>query len=76
LVEGGSGVAGRFIDAGLVNKVTFFVAPKIVGGSEAPGAVGGVGVELMKDALQLEHVEITQRGNDIEVTGYPRSGKE
>ena len=76
LVEGGSGVAGRFIDAGLVNKVTFFVAPKIVGGSEAPGAVGGVGVELMKDALQLEHVEITQRGNDIEVTGYPRAGKE
>jgi len=76
LVEGGSGVAGRFIDAGLVNKITFFVAPKIVGGSEAPGAVGGVGVELMKDALQLEHVEITQRGNDIEVTGYPRSGKE
>jgi len=38
--------------------------------------VGGVGVELMKDALQLEHVEITQRGNDIEVTGYPRAGKE
>ena len=75
-MEGGSGVAGRFIDAGLVNKVKFFVAPKIVGGSEAPSAVGGVGVELMKDALQLEHVEITQRGNDIEVTGYPRSGKE
>ena len=76
LVEGGSGVAGRFIDAGLVNKVTFFVAPKIVGGSEAPSAVGGVGVELMKDALQLEHVEITQRGNDIEVTGYPHGAKE
>jgi len=76
LVEGGSGVAGRFIDAGLVNKITFFVAPKIVGGSEAPSAVGGVGVELMKDALQLEHVEITQRGDDIEVTGYPRAGKE
>ena len=76
LVEGGSGVAGRFIDAGLVNKITFFVAPKIVGGSEAPSAVGGVGVELMKDALQLEHVEITQRGNDIEVTGYPHGAKE
>ena len=76
LVEGGSGVAGRFIDAGLVNKVTFFVAPKIVGGSEAPGAVGGIGVELMKDALQLEDVEVTQRGDDIEVTGYPRTPKE
>jgi diaminohydroxyphosphoribosylaminopyrimidine deaminase/5-amino-6-(5-phosphoribosylamino)uracil reductase len=76
LLEGGSGIAGRFIDAGLVNKVTFFVAPKIVGGSEAPSAVGGTGVALMKDALQLEDVVVTQRGNDIEVTGYPRAGKE
>jgi diaminohydroxyphosphoribosylaminopyrimidine deaminase/5-amino-6-(5-phosphoribosylamino)uracil reductase len=76
LLEGGSGVAGGFIDAGLVNKVTFFVAPKIVGGSEAPSAVGGTGVALMKDALQLEDVEVTPRGDDIEVTGYPRTPKE
>jgi diaminohydroxyphosphoribosylaminopyrimidine deaminase/5-amino-6-(5-phosphoribosylamino)uracil reductase len=75
LVEGGSTVAGKFLDAGLVNKVTFFIAPKIVGGKDAPGAVGGVGVERMVDALQLDNVEITQRGHDIEVTGYPRDGK-
>ena len=76
LVEGGAGVAGRFVDAGLVNKATFFVAPKIVGGREAPSAVSGVGVELMKDALKLEDVEVTQRGEDIEVTGYPLVSKE
>jgi len=72
LVEGGAGVAGAFVDAGLVDKVTFFVAPVLVGGSEAPGAVGGVGVERMADALLLEDVEITRRGNDAEITGYPR----
>ncbi|HEY6804964.1 MAG TPA: bifunctional diaminohydroxyphosphoribosylaminopyrimidine deaminase/5-amino-6-(5-phosphoribosylamino)uracil reductase RibD [Pyrinomonadaceae bacterium] len=72
LVEGGSTVAGKFLDAGLVNKVTFFIAPKIVGGKDAPEAVGGAGVERMADALQLDNVEITQRGDDIEVTGYPR----
>ena len=43
LVEGGSTVAGEFVDAGLVNKVTFFIAPKIVGGTDAPSAVGGKG---------------------------------
>lgn len=75
LVEGGSTVAGEFVDAGLVNKVTFFIAPKIVGGTEAPSAVGGKGVELMSDALELENVTVTQRGKDIEVTGYPRSNK-
>ena len=75
LVEGGSTVAGEFVDAGLVNKVTFFIAPKIVGGTDAPSAVGGNGVELMSDALELENVTVTQRGKDIEVTGYPRRTK-
>jgi len=72
LVEGGSTVAGAFIDAGLVNKVTFFIAPKIVGGTDAPTAVGGRGVEKMSDALGLENVILTSRGRDFEVTGYPR----
>ena len=71
-VEGGATVAGQFVDAGLVNKVTFFIAPKIVGGADAVSAVGGKGVEMMSDALELENITVTQRGRDIEVTGYPR----
>ena len=74
LVEGGSAIAGEFLDAGLVNKVTFFIAPKIIGGADAPSAIGGSGAEAMSDALELEHVTVVQRGNDIEVTGYPRKG--
>ena len=76
LVEGGSNVAGFFVDAGLINKATFFIAPKIVGGSKAPTAVGGEGVERMKDALKLEGVEVIRLGDDIEVTGYPAVVKE
>ena len=71
LVEGGAGVAGQFFDAGLIDKVTFFIAPIIVGGREAPGAVGGKGIEQMREALRLKDVEVVQRGTDIEVTGYP-----
>ena len=74
LVEGGSTIAGEFLDAGLVNKVTFFIAPKIIGGADAPSAIGGSGVEAMSEALELERVTLVQRGNDIEVTGYPRKG--
>ncbi|HEV8169302.1 MAG TPA: dihydrofolate reductase family protein, partial [Pyrinomonadaceae bacterium] len=55
-----------------VNKVTFFIAPKIIGGSAAPSAIGGAGVEKMSDALELDKISVTQRGKDIEVTGYPR----
>ena len=71
LVEGGASVAGKFLDTGLVNKVSFFLAPIIIGGREAPNAIGGQGAETLAEALQLENVEITQRGRDIEVTGYP-----
>jgi diaminohydroxyphosphoribosylaminopyrimidine deaminase/5-amino-6-(5-phosphoribosylamino)uracil reductase len=71
LVEGGASVAGAFIDAGLVNKVSAFVAPKIIGGADAPGALAGKGIERMAEALELERVEVIERGRDIEVTGYP-----
>ncbi len=74
LVEGGARVAGNLVDAGLVNKVTFFLAPLIIGGRDAPSAIGGQGAEKLIDAFALEDVEVALRGGDIEVTGYPREG--
>jgi len=76
LVEGGSEVAGAFVDSSLVNKVTFFIAPKIVGGSDAPTAIAGLGVEHMRDALSLQGVQISRLGDDFEVTGYLSSVRE
>jgi diaminohydroxyphosphoribosylaminopyrimidine deaminase/5-amino-6-(5-phosphoribosylamino)uracil reductase len=75
LVEGGSTVAGEFIDARLVNKITFLIAPKIIGGVTAPSAIGATGIAAMSEALELERVTLIKRGNDVEVTGYPRSAK-
>ena len=71
LLEGGGTVAGAFLDARLVNKVTFFVAPMIIGGSEAAIAVGGTGAEKIADAFQLENVGAVQRGRDRRNYGYP-----
>lgn len=76
LVEGGATVAGAFIDAGLVNKISFFIAPIIIGGCDAPAAIGGTGAERIKDAVELHHVEIKQHGRDVEITGYPESSHE
>jgi len=76
LVEGGASVAGKLLETGLVNKVSFFIAPLIIGGGAAPTAVGGNGAERLVDALELQDVEITQRGRDLEVTGYLRSRNE
>lgn len=71
LVEGGAAIAGSFIDSRLANKITFFVAPKIIGGTDAPIAVGGKGIERMAEALELERISVIQHGRDVEVTGYP-----
>jgi diaminohydroxyphosphoribosylaminopyrimidine deaminase/5-amino-6-(5-phosphoribosylamino)uracil reductase len=71
LVEGGPMLAGLLLDAGLVNKTTFFVAPMIIGGQDAPSAIGGDGAERIADARQLENVSVERRGRDIEITGYP-----
>jgi diaminohydroxyphosphoribosylaminopyrimidine deaminase/5-amino-6-(5-phosphoribosylamino)uracil reductase len=71
LVEGGSSITGAFFDAKLVNKVSVFIAPKIIGGADAPIAVGGKGIERMAEALELERISVIQHGRDVEVTGYP-----
>ncbi len=70
LIEGGATVAGAFLDQGLVDKFSFFIAPMIIGGTSAPPAIGGNGAEKIIDAVNLHDVEITQHGNDIEITGY------
>src|SRR5262249_41894825 len=73
IVEGGAAIAGSFIEQRLIDKVTFFIAPKIIGGREALPAIGSVGFERLSDALELEEVSVTRRGNDLEVTGYPKA---
>jgi diaminohydroxyphosphoribosylaminopyrimidine deaminase/5-amino-6-(5-phosphoribosylamino)uracil reductase len=69
LVEGGATVAGMFLDAGLVAKVSFFIAPLIIGGSDSRAAVAGAGATRIADATRLRNVEITQHGSDVEITG-------
>jgi diaminohydroxyphosphoribosylaminopyrimidine deaminase/5-amino-6-(5-phosphoribosylamino)uracil reductase len=71
LVEGGPILAGLLLDAGLVNKITFFIAPMIIGGQDAPSAIGGDGAERIADARQLENLSVERHGRDVEVTGYP-----
>lgn len=71
LVEGGSEVAGAFLNAKLVDKVTLIVAPIIIGGKDAPVAVGGKGVSCLNDASRLTDVSVQMLGTDIEITGYP-----
>ncbi len=71
LVEGGAEVAASFLEAGLVDKILTFIAPKIIGGSQAPGPVGGLGKALMDQAVRLTEINWGQIGDDFFIEGYP-----
>lgn len=64
-VEGGATVHAALIESGLVDEVHAYVAPKIFGGRQAPGPVGGEGVEIPAEALQFSKVATKQLGQDV-----------
>lgn len=69
LVEGGGELLGHFFDLELIDEARVFVSPKIIGGSEAVVAVGGVGRELMRKAATLRNKKIEVIGSDVLISG-------
>lgn len=70
LIEGGGTTLASAFAAGIVDKVSFFVAPKIVGGHEAVTPVEGCGVDLMDDAVMLEEMTARAIGEDLLIEAY------
>jgi diaminohydroxyphosphoribosylaminopyrimidine deaminase / 5-amino-6-(5-phosphoribosylamino)uracil reductase len=65
LVEGGSEVLGSFLDAGAIDEVHVFIAPRLAGGAQAKGPMGGHGVERIAEALTLTSWEIERIDTDL-----------
>ncbi len=68
LVEGGGQVAAAMLNAGLVDRICFFFAPKILGG-EGISMCSGPGPEKMADAIRIDNMEIHRLGDDILIEG-------
>lgn len=69
LVEGGATLSGSFVAKKLVDKVYFFIAPKIVGGKEAKTPVAGTGILNLQEALALKDIQIEKLEEDILIIG-------
>lgn len=70
LLESGGELAASFWQAGLVDEVSFFVAPKIIGGRGSPTPVGGDGLSArMTNAIMLDKLTIRRFGPDIALAG-------
>ncbi|WP_308639089.1 bifunctional diaminohydroxyphosphoribosylaminopyrimidine deaminase/5-amino-6-(5-phosphoribosylamino)uracil reductase RibD [Paenibacillus silvisoli] len=73
LLEGGGKLNGAMLELGLIDKLLLFVAPKVIGGSEAPGVFQFGGFEKMADAIRLQDMSVEKIGGDVLISGYFRS---
>ena len=69
LIEGGAALHFAALEAGVVNEVQAYIAPKLIGGAGAKSPVGGLGIAKMADALALEQVTCTKLGDDFLIEG-------
>ncbi|MDH7479839.1 MAG: bifunctional diaminohydroxyphosphoribosylaminopyrimidine deaminase/5-amino-6-(5-phosphoribosylamino)uracil reductase RibD, partial [Syntrophomonadaceae bacterium] len=70
LLEGGATLNASALEAGLVDKLVVFIAPKLVGGSAAPGMIAGRGCSRMDQAWELKQPVLSQVGSDYMIVGY------
>lgn len=71
LIEGGGELASSVLKAGIVDKVEFHIAPKILGGRDSRPVIGGENPLTLAEALALKNISVERAGRDIIVTGYP-----
>ncbi|WP_206734462.1 bifunctional diaminohydroxyphosphoribosylaminopyrimidine deaminase/5-amino-6-(5-phosphoribosylamino)uracil reductase RibD [Ancylomarina salipaludis] len=69
LLEGGATLNYAALEAQIVDEVHAYIAPKIIGGHAAKTPVGGEGIELMKDAVNLQNIHFENIADDILVIG-------
>jgi diaminohydroxyphosphoribosylaminopyrimidine deaminase/5-amino-6-(5-phosphoribosylamino)uracil reductase len=65
IVEGGGTLIGSLFDERLVDKILFFISPKIIGGKEAVSSVMGNGIKRIDQAIKLQDLKIRRFGEDL-----------
>jgi diaminohydroxyphosphoribosylaminopyrimidine deaminase / 5-amino-6-(5-phosphoribosylamino)uracil reductase len=70
LIEGGGEVNAGAIESGIVDKILFFIAPKIIGGRNAITSVEGEGIKQINKAIPIKKMTVKMFGKDIWAEGY------
>jgi diaminohydroxyphosphoribosylaminopyrimidine deaminase/5-amino-6-(5-phosphoribosylamino)uracil reductase len=67
LLEGGPTLAFAAIEEGVVDKVVVYLAPKLIGGVDAPTMLGGRGFAPISSAVRLRVRSFDPIGEDLKV---------
>jgi len=70
LIEGGSKINASALREGVVDKVVILYSPRIIGGSDSIGMVGGTAPGSLDESIFLNDMHIRRLGEDILVEGY------
>jgi len=69
LIEGGSRTAALALKSGIVDKVVFFYAPRIIG-ADGLSMVGDLGISRVGSSLKIEKIKVSKLGEEFMVEGY------
>lgn len=70
LLEGGATLNFSALQAGIVDKLQVYIAPKLIGGETAKTPVGGEGIEKLSQAFSVIELKASTVGEDILLEGY------
>lgn len=70
LLEGGGTLNFSALKEGIVDKVRFYIAPKIIGGENSRNSVSGEGFYSLRECVNIRDVLYERIGDEIVVEGY------
>ncbi|MDR2351849.1 MAG: bifunctional diaminohydroxyphosphoribosylaminopyrimidine deaminase/5-amino-6-(5-phosphoribosylamino)uracil reductase RibD [Deltaproteobacteria bacterium] len=74
LIEPGATLAASVLmDEPIVDLIHIFIAPKFIGGHDAPGMLGGEGIDSLANAQELSIVKLSRKGPDIHLIVSPKN---
>lgn len=71
MIEGGSSINASALSSKIVDKIMFFIAPMIIGGTDAVPSIGGKSPASLKNVVRIKKSQVKIIGKDILVEGYP-----
>jgi diaminohydroxyphosphoribosylaminopyrimidine deaminase/5-amino-6-(5-phosphoribosylamino)uracil reductase len=70
LIEGGGTLNFSALEENIVDKVIFYIAPKILGGEKSKSSIAGIGFSKLSEAVKLVNTSFRKIGEDLVIEGY------